>query len=291
MDVGPTVEERLLELVRRELGAEDAVVMACSADPSENDPARVAAPLDEERWVVAQLSRPPEDREVLMRRMSILVSAFSHLLLRDTKKSHGRVPPAQSLKGELSALARRARALDAIVIDAHSPVVWGSARGFRQAPWETSEMLDDALRLLEVSRRELLALASEERGAAGNVSEHPPALSEPPPADAPELDEAARTALTVRALDRVRALPEFAQLRRGRPLVHRYRSDDLGCVAHSFAGIYALLLVFDGPFDELRAERAVHDALPRIERLVLALPPRDPSPSPTGNVVRLPRRR
>ena len=54
---------------------------------------------------------------------------------------------------------------------------------------------------------------------------------------------------------------------------------------------YLLLLVFNGRFDEIRAERAVHESLLRIERLVLALPPHDPSPTPMGKVIRLSRRR
>jgi hypothetical protein len=52
-------------------------------------------------------------------------------------------------------------------------------------------------------------------------------------------------------------------------------------------------MVFDGEFDELRAERAAQESLPRIERLVLALPPLDPDPQPVGGVaaLRRPRRR
>ena len=61
----------------------------------------------------------------------------------------------------------------------------------------------------------------------------------------------------------------------------------------SFSSIYLLCLVFEGDFDELRAERAAQESLPRVERLVAALPPLDPDPQPTGGVVALrgPRRR
>jgi hypothetical protein len=51
----------------------------------------------------------------------------------------------------------------------------------------------------------------------------------------------------------------------------------LAYVARSFGGIYLLVLVYEGPFSELKAERATNRSIARIERLVLGLPPRDPS--------------
>ena len=71
------------------------------------------------------------------------------------------------------------------------------------------------------------------------------------------------------------------------------RTGEAPSITHSFAGIYLLVVVFDGGFDELRAERAILEALPRVERLVLALPPLDPSPSTGAGVIamRRPRRR
>ena len=53
-------------------------------------------------------------------------------------------------------------------------------------------------------------------------------------------------------------------------------------IARSFAAIYVLVVVFPGPFDEIRAKHAISQALPIIESLVLALPPRDPPPSVSG---------
>jgi hypothetical protein len=223
--------------------------------------------------------------------MAILVSAFSHLFERETKRPAPRVPPAQSLHSELSALANRAQALDALVVDAHSPVVWGSARGFRQEPSELSEELAEVLRLVDLTRGELIQLVRSELDPSPDDAEPSPPSHEPPAAEASSDQQPMAAALAAQALSKLRALPEFADLKRGRPLRTRARSAELGFVAHSFAAIYLLLLVFDGEFDELRAERALVDALPRIERLVLALPPRDPSPSPMGNVVRMRRRR
>ena len=54
--------------------------------------------------------------------------------------------------------------------------------------------------------------------------------------------------------------------------------DDLGWLARDFAGIYHVILVYDGPFSELAAAGVMRRALPTIEKLVLALPPIDPSP-------------
>lgn len=288
----PSAEQRLFELVHRELGARE-VTIEPAFDEAAADELTLGARLTDDRWVVARFAEPPEDRAAIERRMAILISAFSHLLERETRRPPARVPPAQSLKGELAALAKRAGALDAIVIDAHSPVVWGSARGY-QGPAEVSAELAEILRLVELTRSELEDLVKRELEALPRVSEPPqPANSDgtEPQEGSHELDDEAAARLTAAAIERVRELPEFPELRRGRPLRARDRERELGWVVHSFASIYLLLLVFDGHYDELRAERAIHDALGRIERLVIALPPRDPSPSPMGNVVRLPRRR
>ena len=283
-----TAEERLLGLVRRELGACEVSVESAEYEPS---PSCIVVPLTEDRSVVARFETLPGDASSIARRMSILVSAFAHLFDREARQRHPRVPAAQSLRGELAALARRAKAVDAIVIDGHSPVVWGSGRDFEPPPDEPTEELAEVFRLLEVSRGELLALAREELEATG-LSDPPPAnTSEVPPDATPVSDEERADALTLRALEAAREHGEYAELRRGRPLRHRQIDDDLGWLAHSFAGIYLLLVIFDGRFDEIRAERAVHESLPRIERLVLALPPRDPSPTPMGKVIRLSRRR
>jgi hypothetical protein len=50
------------------------------------------------------------------------------------------------------------------------------------------------------------------------------------------------------------------------------------------------VLVYEAPFDQLAAERAVAPALPVIERLVLSLPPPDAPPT-AGVAAMRPRRR
>jgi hypothetical protein len=98
-------------------------------------------------------------------------------------------------------------------------------------------------------------------------------------------------AIVDRAIRDVRALPEVDRARKGRPFRHIERTSDYGFVVHAFAGIYLLALVFSDFFDEVRAERSIAEALPRVERLVLVLPPLDPTPGPTRNVVSIKRSR
>ena len=85
---------------------------------------------------------------------------------------------------------------------------------------------------------------------------------------APNIAELYRVAPEFERL--VRALPELAALRKGGHVRHMASEPGFGCVARSFAAIYVLILVFEGPFDELLTKRAVAQALPTIERLVAA---------------------
>lgn len=66
--------------------------------------------------------------------------------------------------------------------------------------------------------------------------------------------------------------------------------DDLECFARPFAGLYVLSLVCQGAISEPVAVGALLHALPLIERLVLALPPVDPSPG-GAKIMRMPVRK
>ena len=105
--------------------------------------------------------------------------------------------------------------------------------------------------------------------------------------------EGAPAALSRKAVHNVRGWPELAALRKGKHVRKVDRDEAAPLVAHSFASIYLLVLVFSGAFDELRAERAILEAMPRVERLVLALPPLDPQPFEGAGAMRMrkPRRR
>jgi hypothetical protein len=197
-----------------------------------------------------------------------------------------------------------------VVIDTDSPVVWGCA-SVPARPRARNELL-----LREVSDRELASQVEDESGPLQDVIVGETSVVEPISSvlDEDESDERAmrqssamfvpessqvmsdddvpdESEATRRAVAAVRRLPALDGLHKGRHLRHVER-DGSFLLALSFSGIYILCLVFDGEFDELRAERAAADSLPRIERLVLALPPLDPDPPhPMGGVVALRGRR
>jgi hypothetical protein len=251
--------DRFLALVRRELGAEDARVLDAEGDGNRTaeDPVELWCRMADGRGVAARFATPPADREAKQRRLEMLVGTFDGVVEEAGQRPKSRPPVVHSLLDELAALAARAAALNAIVIDANSPVVWGAAQPEDVIPFGPRSSSADG-----------------GRGPEKDV------------AQGPNIAVASR-----RALHAVRALPELPALRKGRHVRHLNGTTEAPFLAHSFAGIYILILVFDAPFDELRAERAVLDALPRIERLVLALPPLDPSPLAGVVAMRRPRRR
>lgn len=295
--------KRFAELVRRELGATD-VVIAEAADPVSagalsielGDGRRVEARFDEDAEIEAQSAT---------RRLEILVRAFESVLTEEDPSPKKRDPVSISLRDELRALVMRCEAVDGLVIDAHSPVVWASAsRGITENPSAPlPEEAQAALRLVRQSYQGVLVALSRPPPPQDAGTPVPPAapaeapslaLVPPPdldtPWEAPPANESSE-ALTKRAVEEVRRLPQMATLYRGGHLAVSLREERFGYVVRSFAGIYALVIVFDALFDEIRIERALRDSLPRIERLVLALPPLDPDPVPAGVVALRPRRR
>ncbi len=271
--------ERLISLVRRELGADDVRVL-------EGPLPAVAAPnvihvelVDGRKLAVAFASAPPS-RDALVRRLDMLVLTFAQSL-EEEPSSRGAVrsSPGHSLREELRALAARAQAVDAVVIDANSPVIWGAAL---VEPAARPELTN--LAMLRVSQSQLVESG---RPATGD----PFAEEDASPEGAEAAPPSRSPTLTARAIAEVRALPQLGEVHKGRHLQHMTRDANFGCVARSFAGIYLLIVVFDQPFDELRAERAIGEGLPRIERLVLALPPLDPKPAPQAGVMSLRRPR
>jgi hypothetical protein len=259
--------ERFLVLVCRELGAAEARIVFTADEGAAAGPGsaggEIRCPMAGGREVVARFERAPEDPDARKRRLEMLVAAFDAVAIEDAPPSlRSRPSPALSLREELEGLRGRAGAVNAIVIDANSPVVWGAARseGLVEVPPLPSSP----------------SLAEAARGAEG--------------APGPDVAATSRRALRI-----VRALPEMAALRKGKPLRYVERRGETPLVAHAFASIYLLVVVFDTGvgFDELRAERSIVESLPRVERLVLALPPHEPEPTQGAGVIamRRPRRR
>ncbi len=204
------------------------------------------ADLGDGRVLVCRFDAPIEGENARTRRLFMLVSSFTELTTEPVSERVPRPPVARSLHDELRILSQRSRATDALVIDATSPIVWGAAS------------------------REFL-----KHHQPDDDSGYLPA----------EADTEGLPELSLAALAEVRILPNLPSLHRGRQLRYQSQSDDCGLVAHSFGGIYVLVLVYDGVFDELRAERSLADAVPRIQRLVAALPPLEPTPAPQAGVV------
>ncbi|HZU82473.1 MAG TPA: hypothetical protein VE987_06140 [Polyangiaceae bacterium] len=246
--------DRFLALVRRELGAVDAQLLEADQQPEEQSHT-LCCRMADGRGIAARFASVPDDAEAKSRRLEMLVSTFDAVVDEALEGRRARSSVVRSLPDELSALCARAGALNAIVIDANSPVVWGAARP----------------QGVIVLRPRASSPAGKRRGEGALDHEPKAAL-------------ASRRALRV-----VRSLPDLAALRKGKHVRLVARTGEAPLVAHSFAGIYLLVVVFDAPFDELRAERAIAEALPRVERLVLALPPLDPAPH--AGVIALRRRR
>lgn len=273
------VFERFLALAKRELAATDVLLLGASEQVPDAENV-VVARLGDGSHVVASFQEAPKDREALERRLSMLAGTFEGVLgAPPSERTRARAPVASSLHEELKALSVRARAADVVVIDADSPVIWGSA-AVSAKPRARNDVL-----LRDVSQRELVSVPDGESGPLQDIlapDESTTALSD---LDDDEPD-AVDPAVTRSAVASLRKLSLLSTIHKGRHIRHVQREGDF-YLALSFAGIYVLCLVFDGEFDELRAERAAQDALPRIARLVEALPPIDPEPQPMGGVIAL----
>jgi len=276
--------ERLKALVLRELGAADVLVLSAGERPPTAENVLVVT-MPDQRILVASFGGPVADRDALERRLAMLVDSFADVLA-DERARGGRVPVSTSLREELRALAVRAQAREVLVIDVDSPVLWASAYGAAAPKASESEP-----GLVEMSRPQLVSGndtdSSSNLAGGGLLDEATPE----PPGVLPD-DEGVEESIARRAVRAVRGIGGLgAQARKGKHVRHAEQGDELGYIAISFSGIYVLVLAFPGPFDELRAERAATDALPRIERLVLALPPLDPDPQPMGDVIAIRKRR
>ncbi len=371
-----------LEVVKRSLGAKEVRILTEDDPPSSGGHALLCE-LPAGQLLAVSFAEELPNQDSARRRLEMLVRAFASTLETGAGDPAPGLPKARVLNDELSALVERAGALDAVVIDANSPVVWGAAsfdvaempedeperepdnviRIDRQSPSARRSELVDRARELGVRMFEALAIdpramqlvphevcekhhvvplfggesglllamadatdveAIHDAVLASGLEVEPGIANErliqfvlawnqsKDPRNVADMlsaldsdQRATREALAATVRDRwtrhfavrkairvVRAMPEMTTLYRGGHLNRSVIEPDFALIARSFAAIYVLIVVFRGPFEELRAKHAVTHALPAIESLVLALPPRDPPPSTAGaRAMRRPARR
>lgn len=294
---------RLLEVVQRELEAADARLEIGGRPP---DPAHCLWCDLKEGWrLVTVFATPPSDRAAAQQRLEALAETFGDLSPDVALSRFGgqdlRAVAQRRLDDELHALALRTGALRALVLDDRSPILWGTSE-----PREAREDVETAVTTATAAE----AAAQLELALEDWVDGDPAELAAELRARAIEPAVATRLELAIRQLrdasrrqgksawrHHVLAMRAVAAVRQSleaeptgraghRTLVHR--EDGFGYFARGFASIYLAILVFDSRFSELHAEGGLLQALPRIERMVLALPSTDPPPA-GGKVVRLPR--
>ncbi len=250
-----TLPPRLLALLERELGATRVYVAAPDeASALAASDATLTTSLPRGLVLVVELSGREADRVALGEKLDALVETFRESL-QESLVGVARPKPAEALHEELRGLATAASAIDAVVIDATSSVTWGAADAADAAPRIHREPAE-VIHLDKAVRRISSKLGHGPRSATDKV------------------------VAKLRVLEAMQALP------RGGALSITARDATPPFTARSFATIYVLVLVFDAPFDELRVERAQKARLGTIERLVLALPPLEPSPAGGAKAVR-----
>ncbi len=272
--------QRFLEMVCRDLGAEDARLQIGGAVPD----TAVTVSLPGGFEVVALFAEVPVDRSLPQARLEALVETFSQTL-DEVRAPALRVPhsPRAALDEALEVLVGQAGAIAAWVMDDHSPEVWGSSLDPRG-----QANVDDALSMVELRR----LLEGEDLSsllAGADASHIAPALKkrveDQRHGDSFGEGEWRR---------RLRVFDAAADSREvfseGSVRTRHVRHDESGpYLARTFGGLYRLLLVFGSPdFSELHAEAAMIHALPWIEKLTGALPPVDPG---GGRVLKMRRLR
>jgi hypothetical protein len=285
---------RFLELLQAELGADDARAELGGQDPT--DPRLLFTLIPGGFRVVAIYAEPPSEREHKQHKLEELSRGFGHTL------SQGSVPapppsPADTaqkrLDTALEALRTRTGAVEVVIVDRQSPVLWGAADPSRHED-DVSELtqIGDALHALLESGVDLDAICAlepadlESRLRDLAVESGPAALLG---RAVQEHDDTALRHYLLTALSIARAIKESGASHAVRFTHH---SVQFGYMVRAFANIYLMVLVFEGAFSELYVESAAIHALPAIEQLMLALPPREPPPAAgRGRVIRMRKRR
>ena len=297
---------RFLDLVRKELDAQDTRAELGGLDP--DDPKLLWARVAGGFRIVAVFAAVPPDRDDKQAHLDHLVTGFSQTL---TQASSLPAPPsvpetaAKRLDEALEALRARTGAVAVVIVDGHSPVMWGSSDPERHAD-DVAELVKTgdaigtllandvdldgicALRGVDALRRlRELSLGGTAAALRGSTALRGEALALLARVLAGNDETVVRhSLLTCLAVARTRHQAHGPTSSPSSRWVHH--DVQFGYLVRGFANIYLLVLVFEGAFSELYVESAVVHALPAIEQMMLALPPLDPDPgAKRGRVIPL----
>ncbi len=274
--------QRFLALVEREIAAKN-VYLRVGGAPLESGPTVLCTPWKDRCIVVAEWAEPLDDlaRERAARMVAELVgTAFpDDALVALPAVSPARVvhDVSRELDETLGLLARRARADEALVIDHRSPEIWGSSE-YPRDQWNVEDALavDKIAHALAQSQLSLVTLVDIQQEDELQNALRDAGL------ESTTLRERARDIRWVRALcdepldaSKLRIFQAIAAARNAELPGHDALPPNVR--VRAFANIYRVVLVFDDAVSELHVETALHKMLPLVERLVLALPPRDPN--------------
>jgi hypothetical protein len=286
---------RLLALIQRELGADDARAEIGGRDPTEAGAVWVR--VSDERRIVVWFDEVPPDPGAVHQRLRSLIDAFmaTAVTLDVSGSETWRGATSGFLQAELRKLSDHAGACVALVIDASSPVLWACSSSGDEPHWDVADLVE-----LDGVRGRVHALGLDPATLLGAEPEAVRRALTAADADAELIEAAMASSGRARGAepaevwrDRLRMARAIADVRAGAGQLTTGRSRlssssaEFGYVARAFADAYWLILAYAGAFSDLRAEAALSRSLPRVERLVLALPPTDP-PRGGGKVMRMP---
>jgi len=288
---------RLLELVRRELEAEDAHVRL--GGRRDDDPRLVSAELRPGCHLVARFAAPPPEPQEVARRVAELADAFTTTAIRAieavepvwSRSSSAHAGHRHALVQTLADLRDATGAALALVVDRQSPVIWGCSDpelGLRDRP--AARVLAGALSTLRDQGLDPVHVAASHTAEAAGLRleqamrETPGSASLELARRALEAAEHAQPGGAARLAAAAQALLVLDESPDAPPRMPE--GDEPGLASKGLLGLYVVALVFTRPFSPLRVEGVLRRALPIVERNVLELPPLDPEPV-EGRVVPL----
>ena len=287
--------QRFLVIIQREICADEAY-LRIGGTPLEHSANLLTVAWREGCWFVAEWKSALSD-EQKVHALRVATEFVVNMFTTDAMLALPKVPSSavaydvgRELDKALGVLARRARAEEALVIDHRSPEIWGSSEYPRER-WNVEDALaadkiEQTLQQASLSLATLTAMKNEESLQA---------LLRDKGFEATALRERARDVRWAKSLcddaihpEKLRVFHAIAAARSAEHLGHDSLPTNVR--TRAFANIYRIVFVFDEVISELHIDSALHKMLPLIERLLLALPPREPTDSHRGGNVQALRR-